>query len=64
MTISYCTPQPDKESNGRLQTKFVSKDEAADLLQVLELALEDLDHVAGGECSCVNCCSHAARLRA
>ncbi len=48
----------------RLETGFVTRDETADLMQVLELALEDLDQVAGGECSCVNCCSHAARLQA
>jgi hypothetical protein len=62
MAISLCSSQPSKDGIGRLETKFVSKDDTADLMQVLELALEELDHVAGGECSCVNCCSHSARL--
>jgi hypothetical protein len=62
MAISHCSSQPSNDGAGRLETKFVSKDQTTDLMQVLELALEDLDHVAGGECSCVNCCSHAARV--
>jgi hypothetical protein len=48
-----------------LPTSFVTKQQTAALMQVLELAMEDLDHVSGGlakdeTCQCVNCCSHAA----
>jgi len=52
--------KPNREA--ALKTTFVSAEHAAELLQVLELALDDLDHVAGGECSCVNCCSHARQV--
>ena len=59
----------DPNRTGTLDTKFVSAEETEKLLQIIKLALDDLDHVAGGqpkelrspppssECSCVNCCS-------
>jgi hypothetical protein len=52
-----------------LHTKFVSAEDTEKLLQIITLALDDLDQVAGGqpkelrspppssECACVNCCS-------
>ena len=52
----------DTSKTAILDTKFVSDADTEKLLQVLELAIDDLDQVAGGECSCVNCCSHAAAL--
>lgn len=58
--MSDIKPNTDEAA---LKTKFVSTDHAAELLQVLELALDDLDNVSGGECSCVNCCcSHTAKV--
>jgi hypothetical protein len=50
-----------------LETTFVTEEQTAKLARNVELALEQLDEVAGGDCSCVNCCSHSAkatRLRA
>lgn len=44
-----------------LETTFVTDDQSANLVRNVELALEHLDDVAGGDCSCVNCCSHSAR---
>ncbi len=52
----------DTNKTSMFDTKFVSVDETEKLLEVLELALDDLDKVAGGECSCVNCCSHVQAL--
>jgi hypothetical protein len=46
-------------------TKFVSAEDTVKLLEILELALDNLDHVAGGvaaECACVNCCAHGGKL--
>lgn len=50
---------------GVLKTKFVTQDQTAALMQIIDLALEDIDQVAGGlavqtipTCQCVNCCSH------
>lgn len=45
-----------------LPTKFVTPEQTAALTKVLDLALEDLNEVAGGivdtsVCQCVNCCS-------
>jgi hypothetical protein len=50
---------PDRDS-GVLKTKFVTPDQAATLTQMLDLTLEELSQVAGGEvleCACVNCCT-------
>jgi hypothetical protein len=48
-----------------LKTTFVTQEQTAALMQILDLALEDIEQVGGGlaragaTCSCVNCCSHA-----
>jgi hypothetical protein len=61
----------DTNKTGALDTKFVTAEETEKLLRIIDLALDDLDHVAGGqpkelvlrspppssECACVNCCS-------
>ena len=44
-----------------LETTFVTEDETAALVRNVELALDQLDEVAGGDCSCVNCCSHSLK---
>jgi hypothetical protein len=49
-----------KTPTSALETKFVTKEQTAKLVRNVELALEQLDDVTGGDCSCVNCCSHAA----
>jgi|tagenome__1003787_1003787.scaffolds.fasta_scaffold20903760_2 hypothetical protein len=51
----------DKEVIG-LETSFVTKNESAALMKMLDLALDDLDQVSGGMmsqevCQCINCCS-------
>jgi hypothetical protein len=51
----------DTDKTSMLDTKFVSPEDTEKLLQVIELALDDLDQVAGGECSCVNCCNNHVR---
>jgi hypothetical protein len=49
---------------GVVKTKFVTEEQTAPLMEILDLALEDIDKIAGGlvraaaDCSCVNCCSH------
>lgn len=46
-----------------LPTEFVTPEQTAALTKVLDLAMEDLNEVAGGivdntgPCQCVNCCS-------
>ncbi|MGH8613465.1 MAG: hypothetical protein ACREYF_15970 [Gammaproteobacteria bacterium] len=45
-----------------LPTEFVTPEQTAALTKVVDLALEDLNEVAGGivdtsSCQCVNCCS-------
>lgn len=46
-----------------LETTFVTEEQTANLVRKVELAFEQLDEVAGGDCSCVNCCSnHSAKL--
>ncbi len=42
-----------------LETTFVTEEQTATLVRDVELVLERLDDVAGGDCSCVNCCSHS-----
>ena len=44
-----------------LETTFVTEEQTATLVRNVELVLEQLDDVAGGACSCVNCCSHSAK---
>jgi hypothetical protein len=44
-----------------LETTFVTDEQAAKLVSKVEFALEQLDEVSGGDCSCVNCCSHSAK---
>jgi hypothetical protein len=44
-----------------LETTFITEEQTATLVSKVELALEQLDEVAGGDCSCVNCCSHSAK---
>jgi hypothetical protein len=43
-----------------LETTFVTEEQTATLVRNVEFTLDQLDEVAGGDCSCVNCCSHAA----
>jgi hypothetical protein len=43
-----------------LETTFVTEEQTATLVRDVDLALEEIDEVAGGDCSCVNCCSHSA----
>lgn len=45
--------------NTALETTFVTEEQTATLVRNVELVLERLDDVAGGACSCVNCCSHS-----
>jgi hypothetical protein len=47
--------------NTALETTFVTEEQTATLVRNVEFALEQLDEVAGGDCSCVNCCSHSAK---
>jgi hypothetical protein len=53
------TPIHDRHRDAaRLRTHFVSAEHTTELMQVLELALEDLDQVAGGrEKSCGGDCA-------
>jgi hypothetical protein len=44
-----------------LETTFVTDEQTAKLVSKVEFALEQLDQVSGGDCSCVNCCSHSAK---
>jgi hypothetical protein len=44
-----------------LETTFVTEEQTAKLVRNVEFALEQLDEVAGGDCSCVNCCSHSMK---
>jgi hypothetical protein len=52
---------PDQNA-GALKTKFVTKEQTAILRQILDLAFEDMDQVAGGDLPdtiiCINCCKH------
>jgi hypothetical protein len=64
--ISPCSA-PD-QNTGVLPTRFVTQNQAAALMQILDLALEDLDRVTGGmgvgnptpqpTCQCTTCCSN------
>jgi hypothetical protein len=47
-----------------LETSFVTKNQSATLMNILNVAMEDLGQVSGGltlktisVCMCVNCCS-------
>jgi hypothetical protein len=45
-----------------MTTKFVTKEQAVALVQIHELALEDLNKVSGGQMSapvCIECCGHS-----
>ena len=44
-----------------LETTFVTEEQTATLLRKVDLSLSQLDEVAGGDCSCVNCCSHSSK---
>lgn len=44
-----------------LETTFATEDQTAALVRNVELALDQLGEVAGGDCSCVNCCSHSLK---
>ena len=44
-----------------LETTFVTEEHTATLVRNVELALDRLEDVAGGDCSCVNCCSHSMK---
>jgi hypothetical protein len=43
-----------------LETTFVTEEQTTTLLRKVDLSLKQLDEVAGGDCSCVNCCSHSS----
>ncbi len=50
-----------KTTTTALETTFVTEEQTATLVRNVEFALEQLDGVAGGDCSCVNCCSHSLK---
>jgi hypothetical protein len=59
--ISICSAL--EQNTGVLPTRFVTQDQTAALMQILDLAIEQLDQVGGGSppsqptCQCITCCS-------
>jgi hypothetical protein len=43
-------------SSEPLQTRFATAEQTASLMQMLDLSLDDLSQVSGGNCNCPTCC--------
>lgn len=43
-----------------LRADIITTEQMVMLTSILDLSFEEIDGVAGGECSCVNCCSRIA----
>jgi hypothetical protein len=64
-SISMCSAL--EQNTGVLPTRFVTQDQTAALMQILDLAIDQLDQVGGGKgkpkpnpqptCQCITCCS-------